>query len=318
MLKLAAQFVPAADEVHRLQSGADAECRLFQKVAEQGHYAGRTRPSNTRQGTYAAAPSGVMLASINSNDPERVAEMLQRALAAWKTLPEAERLLPGDAAQDFGALRRNERFYPEGGLILRVNSRDLPREPAVMGRGAKAWNQDFAWFTSEEARQLIPENPEAGRKREVPRPLVSRIARCHFVDNVRGQTFPYAEVDLKTTSLTSEVTAVDGAVVSLLLEGETSAASDGIWSVSGYRDMDSPTPQKRGMELRLRGHAKYDIQQRRFTEFELVAAGTRWGGTTYNGRGSDLEPAPIGFSMVLAGEGSPRVAPAFLSAYGWR
>ena len=37
--ELAGKFIPAADEVGRLQSGGDAECQLFRKVAEQGHYA---------------------------------------------------------------------------------------------------------------------------------------------------------------------------------------------------------------------------------------------------------------------------------------
>src|SRR5437016_2231892 len=93
VLKLIPNFIPVADEVNRLQSGRDPECRLFQKVAEQGHYGGRP---GTRQGTYAATPSGILLASINSNDPARVAAMLERALAKWETLSRAERLLAED------------------------------------------------------------------------------------------------------------------------------------------------------------------------------------------------------------------------------
>ena len=57
------RFVPAADEVWHLQNRKDAECRLFQAIAEQGHYAGRSRPSTTRQGIYACTPSGRFLAS---------------------------------------------------------------------------------------------------------------------------------------------------------------------------------------------------------------------------------------------------------------
>ena len=87
------RFVVCADEVSRLQRGKDPECALAQKVFEQGHYAGRTQPTNTRQGIYATAPSGVMLASINSNDPQRVARMLQSALDKWGALSEAERVL---------------------------------------------------------------------------------------------------------------------------------------------------------------------------------------------------------------------------------
>ena len=47
MLTLAAKFVPAADEVYRMQNlktGTDPECRLFQKFAELGHY---RRPGTT-------------------------------------------------------------------------------------------------------------------------------------------------------------------------------------------------------------------------------------------------------------------------------
>ena len=129
MRELAAQFVPAADEVYRLQNlqtGTDPECRLFQKFAERGHYGGR--PGTTRQGTYAATPSGVLLASINSNDPKRIADMLQRALAKWQTLSRAERLLPNDPRQQVADIKRPERFYPKDGLVLYVTSRDMPRD----------------------------------------------------------------------------------------------------------------------------------------------------------------------------------------------
>ncbi|MCA9320039.1 MAG: hypothetical protein KDB53_04855, partial [Planctomycetes bacterium] len=118
MQELAKHFVPVADEVHRLQTGKDADCRLFQKISEQGHYAGRTRPSSTRQGTYAAAPSGVLLASINSRHPEAMAEMLERALNRWNELSEAERY--GDDLSALESVWRWERNYPEDGLVLRV------------------------------------------------------------------------------------------------------------------------------------------------------------------------------------------------------
>ena len=83
---LTSTFIPAADEVGHLQSGRDAECRLFQKIAEQGHYAGRTRPTSTRQGTYATTAGGTLLASWNSNDPRFVARKLREALAKWQQL----------------------------------------------------------------------------------------------------------------------------------------------------------------------------------------------------------------------------------------
>ena len=117
MQALVAKFVPAADEVHHLQMGNDPECLHFQKFAEFGHYGGRAR-SSTRQGTYAATPSGVFLGSINSNDPDRIREMMQRALAKWEKLPKAERLLPTDPKTQIPAIRRAERFYPADGASI--------------------------------------------------------------------------------------------------------------------------------------------------------------------------------------------------------
>ena len=85
VVELARRFIPAADEVGLLQrkTSAGPEAEWFRTVAEQGHYGGRTVPTDTRQGIYAAAPSGVLLASINHSDPRRVADMLRKALAIW-------------------------------------------------------------------------------------------------------------------------------------------------------------------------------------------------------------------------------------------
>ena len=316
MVKLASRFVPTTDEVFRLQNGSDPECRLFQKVAEQGHYGGR--PGSSRQGTYAAAPSGVLLASLNSNDPRRIAAMLQRALARWEKLSRRERLLPRDPDSESASLRRAERFYPKDGLVLQVYSRDLPRETPGEGWRGKAWNQDYAWFTKKEAGQFLPPRPRLGQKQDVPAPLIRRIARCHLVDNVRGQTVPFAQKDIEKARLSVEVTGVAGSVIALRLEGETRASAIGRWAVRGYRDARRPTPQKRGFEARLLGKATYDVRKERFQTFEMVAIGKRWGATQFNVRGGDPGPAPLGVLFTLAAD-SPgcRVAPALLGAYRW-
>src|SRR5262245_12294285 len=117
-MELAGEFIPAADEVYRLQGGSDPECKLFQKFAELGHYGGR--PGTTRQGTYATTASGVFLGSLNSNDPIRVADMLRTALAKWQTLPRESKLLPTDPQKQLPDIKRPERFYPKDGLVLYV------------------------------------------------------------------------------------------------------------------------------------------------------------------------------------------------------
>jgi hypothetical protein len=316
VVKLASRFVSATDEVYRLQTGSDPECTLFQKMADQGHYGGR--PGSSRQGTYAAAPSGVLLASINSNDPGRIAALLRRALARWEKLPRKDRLLPKDPQGQSASVRRAERFYPKEGLVLHVYTRDLPRETPGEGWRGKAWNQDYAWFTKEEARQLLPRPLRVGQKQEVPAPLIRRIARCHLVDNVRGQTSPWAQRDLDKALLHAEVTAVTGNVVALRLEGQTRAAAEGNWPVRGYWDARRPGRQKRGFEARLSGKATYDVKKERFLTFELVAVGKRWGATQFNVRSGDPGPAPMGVLFTLAPD-SPgcRIAPAFFRDYRW-
>jgi hypothetical protein len=314
-LDLIPNFVPVADEVHRLQTGTDTECRHFQKMANQGHYGGRP---GTRQGTYVAAPSGVMLASMNSNDPTQIAAMLQRALAKWATLSLEQRQLPEKPESQAAEVRRLERLYPEKGLILRVNTRDLPREKQPADWRAKAWNQDFAWFRKEEARQFLPEKPAVGTRQELPAALAQRIARCSLVDNVRGQTQPYQAEQVEKAQLTTEVLAVTGDVVLLRLEGETRTAAEGVWPVNDRWDALQPKAQTRGFETRLLGTGKFDLKQERFVAFEMVALGSRWGGTQYNRRADDLEPGPIGVAFTLAGATpAEHVAPAFLRAYGW-
>jgi hypothetical protein len=303
VLKLAARFVPAADEVYRMQNletGTDPECRLFQKFAELGHY---RRPGTSRQGTYCVTPSGMLLGSINSNDPKRIADLLEKSLAKWETLKRAERLLPTDPRKQLADIRRPERHYPEGGLVLNVTSRDMPREkpkenPTRAGWRELAWNQDFAWFTRAEARQFVPPAAKVGKKHDLPVPLLHRIACAHLIDNVRGQTAPFEESQVKKARLNTEVTAVDGDVVSLRLEGQTRTVMEG-----GH---------EHGLEMRLLGKATFDLARGRFRTFELVAVGSRWGGTRLNGRRWDTDAAPIGILFTLA-EDSPceRVAPAF-------
>jgi hypothetical protein len=304
VLTLAARFVPAADEVYRMQdlkTGTDPECRLFQKFAELGHY---RRPGATRQGTYCVSPSGVLLGSVNSNDPKRIADLLERSLARWDTLRREERLLPTDPRKQLADIHRPERHYPEGGLVLRVTSRDLPREegkanPARAGWREFAWNQDFAWFTKAEARSFVPAEAKVGKKEDLPGPLLRRIACAHLIDNVRGQTSPFEESQVKKARMSTEVTAVDGDVVSLRLKGETRTAMEG--------------GREHGLEMRLLGKATFDVANGRFRAFELVAVGSRWGGTRLNGRRGDTDAAPIGILFTLAAGGPcERVAPAFI------
>ena len=312
--ELLTRFVPAADEVGRLQRGKDPESLLFQRIAEQGHYAGRTQPTSTRQGLYAATVDGRLLASINHNDPTRVAAMLEKALAAWDALPEAARFPPG---WDDGADRpRSDARYPVDGLVLRLTSRDLPRPEGARPTDwrAHAWNLDAVWLTAAEARSLLPAEPKVGASHEVAGPALDRLTRIALVDNVRGQTYPAPRASVERAALASRVTAVEGERVHVALEGAARWVQRGTWSVGGRGE---PSPTERGFDGRMLGSATYDLAARRFVAFELLAVGLRWGGTQYTARHDDLAPAPIGYLIELAGDAPhERVAPAAIWEYG--
>jgi hypothetical protein len=207
--------VPAADEVWGLQNGDAPAARLFQKIAEQGHYAGRTRPTNTRQGIYATAPSGRMLASINTRDAGQVADMLRRALAAWEEMPDEDRWLAEDEAARVIDTPGWERLYPDDGLVARVVARDVGREKEMGDWRDLAWNQDFAWFRAEEVARMIPGEPVEGATSVWPARVSTRLASLHFTDFVRGQVGPFDDDQVERAEIESEVVAVDGERISL-------------------------------------------------------------------------------------------------------
>lgn len=310
---LAAQFVAAADETWFLQHVAGPEGEWFRAAAEQGHYGGRA--NSTRQGIYAVAPSGTLLASMNHNDPRRVEQMLRSALAAWEAMPPAARL---QGAPSGAAPWRWEQLYPADGLVLRVNTRDLPRPDAEATWKTRAWNQDYAWFRRGEMRGFVPTTHEPGATAAVPAALLDRLARLHLIDTVRGQSPSFPNGSVERATLTATVTHVRDGLVGLRLAGDVRLVQRGTWRTGGLRD-GSPTEQERGLEGPWLGRAVFDPQAGRFAAFELVWLGRRWGATRYNGRTDDGAPGPMGVAFTLAADTpAERVAPAQLSNYGWK
>lgn len=307
MVELSARFVCAADEVWRLQRGSEPDCVFFQRMVNGGE---RITDRGSRQGTWLCAPGGVVLAHINSRDPQKVVAIMERALVAWEELPEEQRHLPADA--DLASAKRWEDSYPEQGLVLERIARELTTEGLARPPHAR-WNRDFAWFSGSEVRDFIPEDAEIGDVIRLPL-LARRLARFHLVDNARGQTLPFADEEVQEATLTALVTARDGASITLVLQGRTRAAAKGEW-LMGENLWKPKLGIPHGMQCGLMGEARFDREQGTFQAFELVAVGRRWGRTQMNGRGKDNAPGLVGFHMGLA-PSAPRIAPTFVVAYG--
>lgn len=241
--------------------------------------------------------------------------MLRRALAAWAELPPAQRRLAPGIKRLLGLMPRWQALYPDDGLILEVYSRDLSVPDDIRDDRRYSWNRDYAWLTRHEAMSLLPEATAPGARCQVPPALVRRLVRCHLVDQVRGQTWPAPPESVATAELSTEVVRAQGEVIEIRLTGATRAVQVGTWSIDNR--LDAPSLHEHGVETELLGHATWDKARQRFRTFELVAAGTRWGGTTVNRRADQLAPSPIGFVLRLAPEPDLRVAPSLLEAYGW-
>lgn len=305
---LAARFVAATDEVWRLHHLEDPECKLFQDFMDKGIYRDRT-DSSTRQGIFAIAPSGVLLADVNTTRPGPMRDMLKRALQAWDALPKSERLLPYDPESRRAEIKRGSQRFPKDGVAMRVHVRDLPRAGQPADWRAKAYNVDYAWFQADELRSVLPVRLKKKATHSWPDDLVQRVVRLHLTDYVRGQTDTHGADSVHAASLQTQVLSVKKKGVRLRFTGEAQVSS-GPWT-------DRPDGKAtRGIDVALLGRATWSPRTQRFIEFELVAVGRRWGQTQFNFRQDDVDPAGIGWVFTLAPEGE-RVPPAALGAYGW-
>ncbi len=291
-----------------LRDAKSPEGDLYSRLVDDlGHFKGKfTDSSQNRQGIYCMAPSGEFLDSIYSvEDPVEVADMLGRALRKWDALPEPKRFAP-KPVDPSGATVRSEKAYPEDGLVLMESMRDLPRKPPPAGDWlAGSWNKDYVWIRKAEMRQFLPEGREKGATREVPKELVNRLAAHHLVDYVQCIGYPYERSTIQHASLTSTVMRVEGDRVTIRLEGKSKTSQEG----AKDPERRTNTDQWRGVEVALLGRATYDVKTERFTAFDLVAIGQRWGGLRWKDEGG-----PIGFEFRIApGRAMDRTPPYGLS-----
>lgn len=304
--KLVSRFVAAADDDGTLR-GADSPEGAFHRCLtdELGYLKddpqfANGEPRTFGQGVYCVAPSGEHLGSAQINfDPKAAVELLAGALAKWDALPQ-ERRLAAQSIDPAGASDRANAVYPVDGLVLVESMRDLPRKPPQDADAAGSWNKDYAWFRKDEAQAFVPDRLEKGTRREIPATIVRRLAAHHFVDYVHCIGYPYDDAHIERAALTSTVESVDGEQVKLRLTGASRTSQKGPRGKTGEDNQDQ-TNQWRGVDVKILGHATWDGASQRFTQFELVAIGDRWGGVSMT-RFADFAKNPIGFEFRLAGD----------------
>ena len=320
------RFIPVAVNNSRLQRQADDEGRFLRQISWQGRYGYSFEEAQAQledidhglnhQGLYVTTTEGEVLGSRNrlfpggkasvhgvGSDPDRFLWMLRRALVNWEN-----RKTQREALEIEDLAYRDSRFswagYPEDGLVLHLGVRDLPRQMDTRPSGMKreAHNQDYVWFRREEVLSMVPSDAVVGDVIPLPEGLVRRLGRYHLADYVRGETSSWSSESIRDASMTLTVTDKTPEWVDLRLSGSAQLSAEGSWYEGACRE--------RGLDASLLGYLRFARSEERFVRFDVVAVGSRWGGTDYNVRQDDLEPAPIGIAMTIAGsEAKDRTAP---------
>jgi len=294
--------------------------RFFETLTANGNATGARF---TDQGVYVASAAGDLLASGNKLDAAAVLDLLDEGERRYRALDRETRV--GEAPPDPPDPGPYERLFPEDGLVLQLASKseyaaDAPTRRRGFGRRAglggdylkPPLNFDYAWFTKSEARSFLPEAIERGAEHDVPRALVERLARLHFVGTARALAAPYETEDLEVVELRVEVRRVTRKSAEITLKGRARAVDADVERVRGRATV--PSHPERGFDVHLVGEATFALEDGGFSSFELIAIGEEWGGV----RTASPEPRRYSVHMSSAREDDTlrRTKPLLIEHYG--
>lgn len=293
IIKLSTEFVTVADEVYllypedqwNLNRVKDDPAHLFFKRYGESMPKGHWNHPGTKQGIYLIGPNAEYLEGIfaGAADPADILARMKRGLARWEALRKEKSY----ANQVVPPVKPTHPPEIVGGLIFRVNSRDLPRGAGDRSgrriteseRTSKmfldyiqwAWNE--SWVGVESHRMFIP-----GSNGQINQQTARHIAKTVLLDNVRGQNPEWQDQDLKR------------------IEIRAREVRPGVYAYSGDVDLQG---SGKAYQAKCYGEGTFDAKTGQFTRLDLVWLGQRRGGSQFNRREQDPGPAPMGISMSV-------------------
>lgn len=255
---LQTKFIPVAIDQAYQRRQKDAEGRFYQKIANQGpRKVGDGGP--TTQGRYLATADGRFLGFNNNRDTQRLLKLMRQALDEYQ--PESVEAI--DAGEPD---KRWNYEPPEGGLVVRVNSKILGGYEDTDDQWRRLFQngigRDNLWIRKDEHLALV--------NGEVLPSLAIRMARFHLVDNTRGEP-PMWKADE-------------------IVKWQLQLSEDG--KLNGFMHLRTESGD-REFKADLRGVVK--SENGRVTRFDLVAKGM------FRGEGRYTRGAPKGeFPLALA------------------
>lgn len=167
--RLREEFVPVVGNTHELQNGRSAARDWWMDLAK------RAKPDSaygkTSQGFYVLGADGSDYGFNNNRSVERVLQLMDRGLAAFKARPPS-RVEIDDAGAAYGFA------FPPGVAVTRVFARISP-VPEGCHDSNQSVARDHLWVSSSEMASLA--------KGEFPMELARRLCRFQLVDNIRGE-----------------------------------------------------------------------------------------------------------------------------------
>src|SRR5262245_2475187 len=233
MIRLASkEFIPVSGDDWYQRRRNDSEGEFFRKVADQGPRKGEG--GSTRQGVYVFTADGKLLAYRNHHDADVMRGVLQKALADFKQLPQAQRKPGAVKVADLPKVDAAfDRKLPKGGLVVNVFTRILDKDAAgAYCRGSCGFTggdraaPDHLWPAAEEGKALVPADPRKGASVPLPGRVAMRLLRFHLVDNTRGEPPAWERHEVRSHTLKLTVIDVTAQAVTLTLEGAALLATD--------------------------------------------------------------------------------------------
>ena len=254
------------------------------------------------------------MVSVNSTQIGRVQRLLGDAIRIWNKTTTTER--SPDFKQAVVTDPRFSKSPPTDGLYLLSMIRDLPRDAKAKSTDLTAKNVDHVWIKKEEMLAMVPDNPSKGQLVPMPKVVAERLARFHMIDSVHGQTNPFDEGQVKINGVGLKVMKVTDDTIKFVVYGRSSAKRPPSKKTNPYTGFR--ITKNIGNDLVWSGAVVFDRKQQRFTRFDLLAVGERWGGSLYNFRDSDLGRSPIGFAFQIIPnvEDNP-TPPSYLDYYNY-
>jgi len=259
-----------------------ASTKLFKTYAANSPAGTFPPKTSTHQGLYCMTADGTYLSGKFARQNLKTARKnLSDGLKNWQKITTAQNLQPKSVPTNPLAIYGGDDFK-KGGLKLQLTYRDLPRGKVQRPGNALFPNPfNLGWydFTPADARAFLTDSTE---KVAIPDSIFQKLVLTQIKDAVRGQNRDWEKGALQEGQLFTQLISTKEHTKTYQLTGSAKISAD-----------------SRSFSPSFHGIASFDEDTGEFTDFRLIASGQRSGQSQFNGRSTDLGPAPMAIALTL-------------------